>query len=395
MRRAIASLRAQALRSGLSILGILFGVASITAMSSVTEGARREALSQIGDLGADTLVVRVRAGDGLRPGPELTMADASLLQAALPGVLAAAPIRNASAEIPGPIGPISATVVGTTQSYARAARSALSAGRGLTALDVASGLRVAILGADIAAAVFPTGSAVGGHITIRDTVFDVVGILEPRASRRRNRSALPILGRDLNRSVIVPWNSLPGDGSEGSIDEVLIRLARAEDARGMAAAARRTLEASLGRDAIDVVVPLEVLRQQQRTQTVFGVVTGATSLICLLVGGVGIMNILLASVSERVREIGIRRAVGATREDVAAQFIAEGALLSACGGTLGLICGGVSALLIQHWATWPIAAAPGVIALGFAISVLTGVAAGGYPAWKAAHLEVMDALRQG
>ena len=144
-----------------------------------------------------------------------------------------------------------------------------------------------------------------------------------------------------------------------------------------------------------MIVPLEVLRQQQKTQTVFGAVTGATSLICLLVGGVGIMNILLASVSERVREIGIRRAVGATREDIAAQFLAEGALLSACGGGLGLVLGGGAALLIQHWASWPIAAAPGLVFLGFLSSVLTGVAAGGYPAWTAAHLEVMDALRRG
>jgi putative ABC transport system permease protein len=106
------------------------------------------------------------------------------------------------------------------------------------------------------------------------------------------------------------------------------------------------------------------------------------------------MNILLASVSERVKEIGIRRAVGATREDVAAQFLAEGALLSACGGVLGLLLGGLAALLIQTWASWPIAAAPGLVAFGFVTSVATGLAAGGYPAWKAAHLEVMEALRR-
>jgi len=204
-----------------------------------------------------------------------------------------------------------------------------------------------------------------------------------------------MLGRDLNRSVIVPWNSIPGTGSETSIDEVLIRLQRSEDARSLAAAAKRGLEPSHGVDSVEVVVPLEILKQQQQTQIVFGAVTGATSLICLLVGGVGIMNILLASVSERVREIGIRRAVGATREDIATQFLAEGALLSACGGGLGLLLGGGAALLIRHWASWPIAAAPGLVSLGFVSSVLTGVLAGAYPAWTAARLEVMDALRRG
>ena len=395
VRRAIASLRAQALRSALSILGILFGVASITAMSSVTEGARLEALSQIGDLGADTLVIRVRATPEKAAHPELTMDDSARLGAALPGLLTLAPIRNASIEIPGPNGPVAATIVGTTAAYAKAARSALAIGRALTSLDVAERRRVAVLGAEIALAVFPGGPPLGERIRIGDDVFDVIGVLEPRASRRSSRTSPPVLGRDLNRSVIVPWNCIPGPGSETAIDEVLIRLEGSGDARALAAAARRTLEPSLGRDGVEVVVPLEVLKQQQRTQTVFGAVTGATSLICLLVGGVGIMNILLASVSERVREIGIRRAVGATREDIAAQFLAEGALLSACGGGAGLLLGGGAALLIQHWAAWPIAAAPGLVALGFVTSVLTGVAAGGYPAWKAARLEVMDALRRG
>jgi putative ABC transport system permease protein len=393
--RAAVSLRAHALRSALSILGILFGVASITAMSSVTEGARLEAISQIGDLGADTLVVRVRATPEKGTHPELTVDDSARLGSALPGLLTLAPIRNASMEIPGPNGPVPSTVVGTTAAYAQAARSALAIGRALTPLDVAERRRVAVLGAEIALAAFPGGSPLGGRIRIGDDVFDVIGVLEPRASRKSSRASPPMLGRDLNRSVIVPWNCIPGPGSETAIDEVLIRLRGSENPRALADAAKRTLEPSLGRDGAEVVVPLEVLKQQQRTQTVFGAVTGATSLICLLVGGVGIMNILLASVTERVKEIGIRRAVGATREDIAAQFLAEGALLSACGGGLGLLLGGCAALLIQHWAAWPIAAAPGLIVLGFATSVLTGVAAGGYPAWTAARLEVMDALRRG
>lgn len=395
VRRAVASLRAHALRSALSILGILFGVASITAMSSVTEGARLEALSQIGDLGADTLVVRVRAATDKGTRLELTMDEAARLRSALPGLLTLAPIRNAAMDIPGPSGAVPATIVGTTETYAAAARSTLSIGRALTSLDIAEARRVAVLGAEIAFAVFSGGSPLGERVRIGDDVFEVVGVLEARASRKSSRGSSPMLGRDLNRSVIVPWNSIPGPGSQTAIDEVLIRLKGSEDVRALAAAARRTMEPSHGREGVEVVVPLEVLKQQQQTQTVFGAVTGATSLICLLVGGVGIMNILLASVTERVKEIGIRRAVGATREDIAAQFLAEGALLSACGGALGLLLGGGAALVIQRWASWPIAAAPAIVLLGFLTSLLTGVAAGGYPAWKAAHLEVMDALRRG
>ena len=395
LRRAATSLRAHALRSALSILGILFGVASITAMSSVTEGARLESLSQIGDLGADTLVVKARPAADKGPRPELTMEDEARLTTALPGLLATAPIRNRATEIPGPNGPVPATLVGTTETYAQAARCALSVGRALSALDLSDRRRVAILGADIAFALFAGRAALGERIRIGEDAFDVIGVLEPRASRKPSTSSGPLLGRDPNRSVIVPWNSIPSPGSETSIDEVLIRLSGSEGVQPLAAAARRTLERSFGRDGVEVVVPLEVLKQQQRTQTVFSAVTGATSLICLLVGGVGIMNILLASVSERVREIGIRRAVGATREDIAAQFLAEGALLSVCGGALGLVVGGGAALLIQAWATWPVAAAPGLVVIGFASSILTGLFAGGYPAWVASRLEVMDALRSG
>lgn len=394
LNRALASLRAHALRSALSLVGILFGVASITAMSSVTEGARREALAQIGDLGADILVARTRSGSGEPAERALTIEDASLLRSALPGIVALAPIRNSTAEVPGPGGAVAAALVGTTEDYAQVTQCVLSQGRALSALDVGERRRVAVLGAGVATAAFPIGSALGGRLTIRGDVFEIVGILEPRASARSTRSAMPILGRDLNRSIIVPWNTIAGAGSETSIDEVLIRLERSGEARALAAAARRTLEPSLGRDGAEILVPVEVLRQQQRTQNVFAAVTGVTSLICLLVGGIGIMNILLASVSERVREIGIRRAVGATREDVAAQFLTEGALLSACGGACGLVIGGAAALVIQNWLDWPIAAAPVVVSLGFLVSVFTGIAAAGYPAWKAAHLEVMDALRR-
>lgn len=394
IQRSMASLRAHTLRSALSILGILFGVASITAMSSVTEGARLEALAQIGDLGADTLVVRSAVGPAQAPRPELTLEDVERLRMSLPGVLSVAPLRNATTEIPGPNGPIPATLVGTDEAYARAARSALSAGRALAPLDIVERKRVAIVGAELAIAAFPGETPLGRRIDIGGDVFDVVGVLEPRAARKSSHTPV-ILGRDLNRSIVVPWNTFPGSGSDVGIDEALVRLGPRTNPRALAAVAKRTIEQSLGKDAAEVVVPLEVLRQQQRTQAVFAAVTGATSLICLLVGGVGIMNILLASVSERVREIGIRRAVGATREDIAAQFLAEGALLSAGGGALGLVVGGMATFLIQSLAAWPIAAAPGMVALGFLTSIVTGLAAGGYPAWRAANLEAMEALRQG
>ncbi len=393
LKRGVASLRAHALRSALSLLGILFGVASVTAVSSVTEGARREAVSQLGDLGADTLVVRPRAVDRRRM-TEITIEDVARLPEIVPGVRAVAPVRTAIAEIAGPNGAIPVTVIGTDERYAMVARCRAAEGRMLAPLDMSEAKRVAILGAGVAAAAFPRGGAIGGRILIGTDVFEVAGVLEPRAARRSGSSA-PLLGRDLNSSVIVPWSVALGTSTaRNAIDEAVVRLDGGASVPPIVNAIRRAVESRGGRDTVEVMVPLEVLRQTQRTQNVFAAVTGVTSLICLIVGGVGIMNILLAGVSERVREIGIRRAVGATRDEIAAQFLTEGALLSAIGGALGLVAGVIGAFLIPRWTHWPVAAAPGIALIGFLGSVLTGLIAGAYPAWKAAHLEVMDALRR-
>lgn len=397
LRRAVHSIRANTLRSGLSIVGVVFGVASITAMSSVTEGARREAVAQIGDLGADTLVVRIRVSSNDQDLPELTIDDARHLAVAVPGVLALVPIRESSVEVSGPNGMVLGSLVGATEKYSAASRGVLALGRSLASIDVTTRRRVAVIGAGIARRLFPGTSPLGQAIQIDGDLFDVVGVFEPRATPKSGRSSpLPVMGRDLNRAIVVPWNTVPNyKGSAHAIDEVLIRARDPREVRSLAGVVRRGLEQRLGRSAVEVVVPLEVLRQQQRTQKVFSAVTGTTSLICLVVGGVGIMNILLASVSERVREIGIRRAVGATQEDIALHFLAEGGLLSASGGVMGLVLGGIASLVLQRWAAWPVAAAPPVVFLGLISSVATGLAAAGYPAWKASRLEVMEALRQG
>jgi putative ABC transport system permease protein len=392
IRSAAASLRAHAFRSALSLLGILFGVASVTAVSAVTEGARREAVARLGDLGADTLVVRSRRTEGRIDAP-MRVEDVARLARVVTGVAVATPLRLGTSEIAGPNGPVTAVIVGTDESYGRATRVRATAGRLLSALDVTQAKRVAVLGASIARLVFPGESALGGRVRIGAEVFEVAGVLEPRGQRPSRSSAAPLLGRDVDTTILVPWNTTTTNASAGVIDEAIVRLDAGARPRPIAAAVRRALEGSSGRDVVEVMVPLEILSQAQRTQRVFAIVTGAASLICLLVGAVGIMNILLASVSERVPEIGIRRAVGATREAIGAQFLAEGALLSGAGGLIGLAIGVAAAFLVARSTSWPIAPAPGFALLGLTASVITGLAAGAYPAWKAAHLEVMDALR--
>jgi putative ABC transport system permease protein len=393
IRLGLSGLLQHKLRSTLSILGVVFGVAAVVAMSSVGEGARREAVAQIGALGIDTITLRVRPQAEASPGPGLSLRDADTVRRVVPGVVAVAPVREAPLEATAEGRGGDAVVVGTTPSYRDAVRLTVSAGRFLTDVDLTDGKRVAVLGAGLAEALFPMGDARGQRILVGSDWFDVVGVLEARASGR-GRST-PIRTRDVNRAIFVPLPALDRgrDPRPESVDEIVLRVADADEVARAAEVAQRAVERSSGGAPFDVIVPREILRQKERTQRIFNVVTGAVAAIGLLVGGIGIMNIMLASVAERTREVGIRRALGATRADVAAQFLSESSLLTAVGGVAGAVLGVLGSGLIQRWAGWPTALSPLMLAAALLMAVVIGVGFGLYPAWRAAHLEPMEALR--
>jgi putative ABC transport system permease protein len=401
LRLGVRSLLVHKLRSVLSILGVVFGVAAVTAVSAVGEGARREAVAQIGSLGIDTMTVRARpAGNALPAGASfaaagtgLRLRDAEAVVAIVPNLVAAAAVREAplSAEAGGRT--IDAGVVGTAPSYREAARLRLSAGRFLTDLDVGEGKRVAVLGASVASALFPLEAPLGQRVLLGGDWFDVVGVVEGRAVSRTRTG--PIRSRDVNRAVFVPLPALDrgGDGRADGIDEIVLRVDDSDRVGASAEVVRRVLQRTTGASNFDVVVPREILRQKERTQRIFNVVTGAIAAISLLVGGIGIMNIMLASVAERTREVGIRRAVGAARRDIAAQFLVESSLLTSAGGVLGAVLGVVGSVAIQSLAGWPTALSLGMLLAGLVVALAVGIGFGFYPAWHAAHLEPMEALR--
>ena len=393
LRLGLRGLLLHKLRSTLSILGVVFGVAAVVAMSSVGEGARREAMEQLGALGMDSVTLRARRSATAPSEGALRLRDAESLARVVPHVVAAAPVREADLAAEAGGRRADAVAVGTTPDYVLAARLGIAAGRFLAPLDLRDQKRVAVLGASVASALFPFGPACGERILLGGDWFQVVGVLQGRSWARGRASA--IRTRDVNRAVFVPLPALDRgrDPRPDGIDEVVMRIDDPREVTAAAEAAKALVERAGGGAPFEVVVPREILRARERTQRIFNVVTGAIAAIGLLVGGIGIMNIMLASVAERTREVGIRRALGATQRDVAAQFLAESSLLTAAGGVLGALLGAAGATLIQRLAGWPTALSPSMLGVALLTAVAVGIGFGSYPAWLAARLAPMEALR--
>ena len=392
-RLGVRSLLLHKLRSALSILGVVFGVAAVVAMSSVGEGARREAVAQVGALGIDSVTVRARPPADGETGPGLSTRDAEAVEAVVPRVRRVAALREAALDAEAAGRRTEVIAVGTVPAYEVAARLKRVAGRFLSDLDVRERKRVAVLGASVARALFPLGDPCGERLLLGGDWFQVVGVLEGRALAKERGG--PIRTRDVNRAVFVPLPALDRgkDARPDGIDEIVLRLEDAEDVTAVAEVVKSVVRRTSGGASVDIVVPREILRQRERTQRIFNVVTGAIAAISLLVGGIGIMNIMLANVAERTREVGIRRALGATRRDIGSQFLVESSLLTMAGGLLGATLGVAGSILIQSLAGWPTALSPLMLVAALCVALTVGIGFGFYPAWEAAHLEPMEALR--
>jgi putative ABC transport system permease protein len=395
IRLGLSALIAHRLRSALSVVGVVFGVAAVVAMMSVGEGARREALDQIGSLGIDTVTLRARPPDPKQVTRPLELRAARSVREVVPGLSAVSPLRVMSLDAEVGNRSLEVTALGTTPDYREATRLELEAGRFLADLDVSRAARVAVLGAVVARQLFPLREACGEWVRLDGDWFRVVGVLTGRDARGRRSG--PLRSHDVNRSVIVPLVSLDrgDDAVPDGIDEITVRVAPGTPVVSAARALAGVAERSSGGTSVDVVVPLEILRREARAQRVFNVVTGAVAAISLIVGGIGIMNVMLASVAERTGEVGIRRALGASRRDVGAQFLVEAALLTSVGGLFGGVLGALGSELIQRLADWPTAMSPMALAFALVMAVGVGLGFGFYPAWRAAHLQPMEALRRG
>jgi len=390
-------------RSLLSALGVVFGVAAVISMMAIGEGARREAVEQVKLLGTNNIRVKQlqltgerQAGGERRYSRGLTQEDATVIREGIPGLLAVTPLKFVAADVRFRGRQGIAQVVGTSPEYSDVTNFRVGEGRFISELDVADAKATCVLGSEIKQELFGYREALGAAVLIGDTWFTVVGVMEPKMIREGRATAIKV--RNINRDVYVPLTSalsrLPATDGRPGIDELAIRVADAERLSAVARLIPRFLSAKhRGVEDYEVMVPEELLAQAQRTQQLFNIVMGSIASISLLVGGIGIMNIMLANVSERTREIGIRRAIGATKRDILGQFLTETVLICLAGGIIGIVLGFGMAMVITLYAKWQTGFSLASVVIAFGTAASVGLAFGLYPARRAAELDPVQALR--
>ena len=400
---ALRALRVNALRSGLTMLGIIIGVAAVIAMVAVGAGAQERVNAQIESLGANLLIIfnsSSRSG-GARQGAgsrlSLTLDDALAIQAEIDAVALASPtVAGRTQLIFGNLN-WSATTQGTTPEYFALREWEILEGRAFGPEDVRGATKVALVGQTVVENLFIDRNPVGETIRIKKVPFEVIGVL---ATKGQNS-----FGQDQDDVVLIPISTarkrVLGTSARARPDSVSIIMVKAVSADRMKEAEeavnnllRERHRIGAGEDDDFRVRNLsEITNARAESQRILTLLLSAVASIALLVGGIGIMNIMLVSVTERTREIGLRMAVGARRKDILVQFLVEAVTLSLIGGFVGMVMGLGGAALIGKLAGWPVLIQPTALVVAVAFSAAVGVFFGYYPARKAARLDPIDALR--
>ncbi len=398
---AFDTLRANKLRSSLTILGVSVGVVTVIFMVSIIQGLNKAFADQIESLGSNTIFIsKFDPSFGRPPGPEeihrkdLGMEDAEALREA-PSIVGVSPIhrklsstvRYQDKQTDTPI------LLGVTPYYEFVHTQYVDTGRFINEIDMQDRSNVVILGVDVKRALFPFEDAVDKDVRINGNPYRVIGVMEPLGN---------FFGQSRDNSIFVPITTFDKYYAEGPFPEVVFFMVVRPQSRAFVKTAMDEITDILRRRRR---VPINAkndfgVSSQDSLLDVYNQLTGATALVltsisfvALMIGGIGVMNIMLVSVTERTKEIGVRKAVGATRLNILSQFLIEAVVLTAIGGLAGLLVGQIASQLMNKYSPLPAYVPLWAIGIGVGVSAAVGIVFGLWPAWKAARLNPIDALR--
>lgn len=394
---AVRALRRNLLRTLLTMLGIMIGVAAVIAMVAIGNGAKAQVESQVASLGQNMILVM--SGNATRGGVSmgfggansLTKEDLAALRKEIPGITAVTPEIRTSAQIAAGNENINTSVIGANEEFTTIRNWPVKEGANFTEAEVRSSSKVALIGTTTAKTLFGDANPVGQIIRIKNAPFTIVGLLTSKGTS--------LMGNDQDDTVIVPYTSamvrLTGDTKFRALNvQAESASAMSEVQSQIADLLRQRHRIGAGKDDDFIIrTQQQITEMATSTSKIMTMLLGAVAGVSLLVGGIGIMNIMLVSVTERTREIGVRMSIGARASDILRQFLIEAVTLSLGGGLIGILLGVGSAALVSAKFGWNTLVSTQSILMAFAFSAVIGVFFGYYPARKASRLDPIDALR--